>query len=339
MNKHEVQELIQHGEFPFDKNSEIEFIETPISFILLKGKYAYKIKKNIKLSFLDFSTLKKRKQYCYEELRLNKRLSKEMYLDVLPIVKVNTQWQIKTTSTVAHDYAVRMKRIDTSLQLDVQLKKKAVTKQQIQKIAKAIAVFHLNEKKITPNYDPFFLSREFEDIRNFQPTIKKIVGTDYFNLVEQSIQLSDSIVFMLHDLIKARVKEGFFKDCHGDLHSKNIFLTSPPTIFDCIEFKTAFREIDVLNEIAFLCMDLECSGHTKLSADFLKTYLKETQYSFNKNEEVLFTYFKAFRSCIRAKVAAIGLSQNTSDKKLIAEVKKYSEAMANYLINIVDEFK
>lgn len=335
MNKNEVEQLIQNGKFPFDKNSKIELIETPISFILLKGKYAYKIKKNIKLSFLDFSTLKKRKHYCYEELRLNKRLAKEIYLDVLPIIKTNKQWQIKTKSATAQDYAVRMKRIDTSLQLDLQLQKNAVSKKYIQKIARQIAAFHLNEKILKPNYDPFFLSTEFADIRSFQPTIKKIVGEDYFNLVEQSIHLSNAIVFLLQDVIEKRVQQGFFKDCHGDLHSKNIFLTSPPTIFDCIEFKTAFREIDVLNEIAFLCMDLECSGHTKLSAAFLKTYLIETRYSFNKNESLLFTYFKAYRACIRAKVAAIGLSQDSSNKKLISEVKKYSEAMTDYLIKIV----
>jgi len=335
MTKNEVEELMRDGVFPFDTKSKVTLIETPISFILLKGTYAYKIKKNITLSFLDFSTSKKRKHYCYEELRLNKRLAKETYLDVLPIVKANKQWQIKSKSTTALEYAVRMKRIDTSLQLDLQLKKKRVNKKPIQKIAQQIAAFHLAEKTLKPNYDPFFLSREFADIRSFQPTIKKIVGEDHFNLVEQSIHLSDAIVFLLQDVIKARVTDGFFKDCHGDLHSKNIFLTSPPTIFDCIEFKTEFREIDVLNEIAFLCMDLESSGHTNLSTAFLKTYLKETGYSFNKNEELLFHYFKAYRACIRAKVAAIGLSQDQTDKKSISEVKKYSEAMADYLIKIV----
>lgn len=280
---------------------------------------------------------KKRKEYCYEELRLNKRLANDMYLDVLPVVKTTKQWQIKSKSTRADDYAVCMKRIDTSLQLDIQLKKKAVNKKQIQKIAEQIAVFHLKENTLKPNYDPFFLSREFADIQKFQLTIQKYVGRDYSTLVKQSIYLSDAIVSILQHDIKARATNGFFKDCHGDLHSKNIFLTSPPIIFDCIEFKTAFREIDVLNEIAFLCMDLECCGHKKFSKAFLTSYLKKTNYTFAKREQLLFTYFKAYRACIRAKVASIGLSQNNSDKILIAEVKKYSEAMANYLIKIVEE--
>jgi aminoglycoside phosphotransferase family enzyme len=337
VNKKEVEQLIKNGIFPFDQEAQAELIETSISFIVLKGRYAYKFKKNIKLSFLDFSTLKKRKEYCYEELRLNKRLADEMYLDVLPVVKSGNKWAIKSKSKTADEYTIRMKRIDVSLQLDIQLQKNAVSKKQIQQISTQIAAFHLKEKIIKPDYNPVFLSREFADIQNFQSVIKRHVGLDYFNLVEQSIHLSDAIVSILYNIIKARVRDGFFKDCHGDLHSKNIFLTSPPIIFDCIEFKKEFREIDVLNEIAFLCMDLECSGHKKLSTAFLKMYLNKTTYDFGKEEEFVFNYFKAFRACIRAKVSAIGLSQNTSDKKLIAEVKKYSEAMANYLIWIVEE--
>lgn len=336
MNESEIKQLVKDGIFPFEQTEKARLIETSISYVILKGQYAYKIKKNIKLSFLDFSTLKKRKAYCYEELQLNQRLAREMYLDVLPVVKNGKQWQIKKRAAAAQDYAVRMKRIDTSLQLDLQLKKHAVTKKQIQKIAAQIAAFHLKGKALKPDYDPFFLSREFADIRNFQPTINKYVGKDHFQLVEQSIRLSDAIVSILQHTIKARVTKGFFKDCHGDLHSKNIFMISPPVIFDCIEFKKEFREIDVLNEIAFLCMDLECSGQKKLSASFLTAYLNKTGYAFGKEETLLFNYFKAYRACIRAKVAAIGLSQNNSDKKLISEVKKYSETMTKYLIGIVD---
>jgi aminoglycoside phosphotransferase family enzyme len=336
MNKKEIEQLIQSGVFPYDSDAKIERIETAISYILLKGRYAYKIKKNIKLSFLDFSTLSKRKHYCYEELRLNKRLAKNIYLGVFPIVKTRNQWQIKKQSKTADAYAVCMKRIDTCLQLDVQLNKQAVTKKNIEEIAKQIATFHIKEKEIKLSYDPFFLSREFADIRNFQSTIKEFVGIDYSNLVEYSIQLSDGIVFLLQDLIRTRVQEGYFKECHGDLHAKNIFLTTPPTIFDCIEFKKEFREIDVLNEIAFLCMDLECTGHAKLSTYFLKVYLTQSGFAFGKKEKLLFTYFKAYRACIRAKVSAIGLSQDSSNKQLQLDVKKYSEAMVDYLIRIAD---
>ena len=334
MNKKEIDQLIQDGIFPYDQDADVTLIETAISYVLLKGQYAYKIKKNIKLSYLDFSTLSARKYYCFEELRLNKRLAQDMYLGVFPILKIGTQWHIKKQSTIADEYAVCMKRIDTSLQLDVQLNKHSVTKGNIEDIAKQIAAFHIQEKSIKVTYDPFFLSREFADIRNFQPTIKQHLGIDYYNLVEYAIQLSDGIINLLQNSIQSRVQEGYFKECHGDVHAKNIFLTSPPTIFDCIEFKKEFREIDVLNEIAFLCMDLECATHDKLSSSFLKAYLAQTGFAFGKKEQLLFTYFKAYRACIRAKVAAIGLSQDTTNKQLKKEAKKYMEAMTVYLIEI-----
>ncbi|WP_299251491.1 hypothetical protein [uncultured Cytophaga sp.] len=336
MHKKDIEQLIQTGSFPFDSDAKSELIETSISYVILKGSYAYKIKKDISLSFLDFSTLSLRKQYCDEEFRLNKRLTRDMYVGVFPITKKGTRWTIQEQATSAKEYAVCMKRIDTALQLDVQLSKQVVREKHIKAIAQQIAAFHLKEKSIFLNYDPFFLSREFADIHHHTSTIKKQVGADYCTLIDYAIQLSDGIIYLLQDFIRSRVQEGSIKECHGDLHAKNIFLTSPPTIFDCIEFKKEFREIDVLNEVAFLCMDLECAGYDNLSNAFLKAYLAKTGFVFGKKEQLLFTYFKAYRACIRAKVAAIGLSQDTTNKQLQSEVKKYSEVMANYLIEIVD---
>ncbi len=334
MLKKDIEQLIQHGSFPYDQEAKARLIETSISFLILKGAYAYKIKKEIKLSFLDFSSLKQRKFYCYEELRLNKRLASDMYIDVLPISKTDNQWSIgKTVKSIA-EYTVLMKRIDTKKQLDVLVHNKSIKAQSIKQIAIQIAQFHKKEKSLKRNYDPFLLSREFADIQHFKTTIQQYVGSDYVDLVEQSIQLSNMIVVLMQDFIKARAHQGNLKDCHGDLHSKNIFVDTQPIIFDCIEFKTAFREIDVLNEIAFLCMDLECSKNEKLSKVFLSTYLKETDYTFKQNEQQLFLYFKAYRACIRAKVAAIALSQNPTDKTAIKEIKRYTIAMAHYLTTI-----
>jgi uncharacterized protein len=334
MHKQEIEQLIQHGSFPYDQKAKATLIETSISFVILKGAYVYKIKKEIKLTFLNFSSLKLRKFYCYEELRLNKRLALDMYIDVVPISKIGNQYTIGKTSNAIIEYAVLMKRIDTKRQLDILVHNKTIKPKSIKRIAIQIAQFHKKEKSLKLKYDPFFLSREFADIQNFQTTIHENVGSDYADLVKESIQLSNMIVELMQDFIKERVNQGYFKDCHGDLHSKNIFVDAKPIIFDCIEFKTEFREIDVLNEIAFLCMDLECSKNKKMSDLFLSTYLKETAYPFNQNEQQLFIYFKAYRACIRAKVAAIALSQHPTDKTAVKEVKQYTIAMAHYLIAI-----
>ena len=334
MNRKEIEQLITNGVFPYDQPAKARLIETAISYVIIKGSYAYKIKKDIKLSFLDFSTLEKRKRYCYEELRLNQRLAKKMYLDVLGISKKNTGWHISKSTGAPKEYAVLMQGMNPKHQLNELLKKHTIRKKSIRQLAKQIAAFHLREKSLSISYDPFFLSREFADIEKFIATIEQELGKDYTQLVLAAITLSNDLVFLQQDFIRQRVANGYFKNCHGDLHGQNIFIEDEPIIFDCIEFRDAFRQIDVYNEIAFLCMDLETYGYQELSDLFLKNYIEQTGFVFGAKEKMLFTYFKAYRACIRAKVTTIELSQHTEDKQIKKKVKKYIEAMVNYLIEI-----
>lgn len=336
MEKNEIDQLTRTGHFPYEQEAKARLIETAISYIILKGSYAYKIKKNIKLSFLDFSTLEKRKHFCYEELRLNKRLAKEMYLDVLPISKKGTEWSISTNASNPKEYAVLMKGLNPDHQLNVLLKKRRVEKKSIIQIAQQIAQFHLGEKSLKMNYDPFFLSREFADIEKFISTIELELGSAYKELVNASIALSNNFIYLHQGFIRNRAANGSFKNCHGDLHGQNIFLEKQPIIFDCIEFRDEFRQIDILNEIAFLCMDLENYDNKEFSNLFLKHYIKQTGYTFGTKEKLLFTYFKAYRACIRAKVSTIELSQHPKDKSLIKKTKKYIEAMTEYLIEAAE---
>ncbi len=336
MNRKEIEQLISNGVFPYDHDAKARLIETAISYVIIKGSYAYKIKKDIKLSFLDFSTLEKRKRYCYEELRLNQRLAKKMYLDVLSISNKNSTWHISKSASQAKEYAVLMQGMNPKHQLNELLKNHTIRKKSIRQLATQIAAFHLREKSLSISYDPFFLSREFADIEKFISTIQQELGEEYKQLVLAAIALSNDLIFLQQDFIRQRVANGYFKNCHGDLHGQNIFIEEEPIIFDCIEFRDAFRQIDVFNEIAFLCMDLETYGYQELSGLFLKNYIKQSGFVFSSKEKMLFTYFKAYRACIRAKVTTIELSQHPGDKKIKKKVKKYIEAMVHYLIEISD---
>jgi aminoglycoside phosphotransferase family enzyme len=91
-------------------------------------------------------------------------------------------------------------------------------------------------------------------------------------LIEKAIKISDNFIEHSQPVFQRRMQKGFVRDCHGDLHSRNIFLLSEPQPFDCIEFNDEFRAIDVLNEIAFLCMDLEAFGRRDLADLFLENY-------------------------------------------------------------------
>jgi uncharacterized protein len=329
MNKKEIEELIKN-----EQQAKARLVETAISYVIIKGSYAYKIKKDIQLSFLDFSTLEKRKRYCYEELRLNQRLAKKMYINVLGISKKNSVWHISKSTVNTKEYTVLMQSMNPEHQLNELLKKHTIRKKSIRQLAKQIAAFHLREKSLSISYDPFFLSREFADIEKFISTIQEELGIEYKKLVLSAIALSNDLIFLQQGFIRQRVADGYFKNCHGDLHGQNIFIEDEPIVFDCIEFRDAFRQIDVFNEIAFLCMDLETYGYQQLSDLFLKNYIQQTGFTFSSKEKILFTYFKAYRACIRAKVSTIELSQHPGDKEIKKKVKTYIEAMVNYLIEI-----
>jgi len=330
MNRQQVESLLRKGIF-MGKPEKAILIETHISWVLLAGDYAYKIKKPMKLSFLDFSALSDRKKYCKEEVRLNQRLSKDIYLDVLPITKEGNTLHIGGSGK-ALDYAVRMKRMDQSKLMSLQLKKNKVGSSFIIDLASIVSRFHQQQEPILKKYDPYFLSREFADISGIASKARLIMGEKWYTDIKQCIQLSNRFVKAHEVFIKYRADSGNIRDVHGDLHTQNIFAYDKPVIFDCVEFKKEFRQIDLLNEVAFLCMDLEAMKRVDLSEVFLKSYFQKMKLS-KKDPELmdLFTYFKAYRACIRAKVSTIELIQHPEDAKIKKKVKLYTELIKKYL--------
>jgi aminoglycoside phosphotransferase family enzyme len=131
-------------------------------------------------------------------------------------------------------------------------------------------------------------------------------------------------------LIHQRLTDGFIRDVHGDLHTRNIFAYPDPVVFDCIEFNDHFRQIDVLNEVAFLCMDLEANGFSGLSAAFLETYASETSAMQGRGERLLFVWFKCYRANIRAKVTALGAAQAGDHPAAKQEMERYLRLMEQY---------
>ncbi|MBP6680728.1 MAG: hypothetical protein KA166_06020, partial [Saprospiraceae bacterium] len=134
-------------------------------------------------------------------------------------------------------------------------------------------------------------------------------------------------------LFSRRVDDGWVRDCHGDLHSRNIFLYARPILFDCIEFNDEFRQIDILDELAFFCMDLEAAGFDELSKSFMTFYFAKDQAGFGKEEQMLFTYYKGYRANVRAKVNALRAMQAEGPvrQQNLADVKKYLDLLDQYM--------
>lgn len=330
MTQEQIDALIENLEFPHGKSSKVTLIETPISQVLLTPTHVYKIKKAVRLNFLNFETLSARKKYCDEELQLNRRFSPQMYLNVCPIYSNGKNISFQKIGKVI-DYAVQMKRMDSSKEMLTMMKEGKVNEIHIRSLAKTIAQFHSNEKSLKLKYRPAFIAEEYADIKSVLVKVKKYLPKEVDIQVAQCIKGSFEYVNKNAEFILQRVKDGYFKDCHGDLHMRNIFLYQKPVLFDCIEFKKEFRQIDVLNDLAFLAMDLEASGKKTMSKLLIQEYQSDSHQSWDNNTNELFIYFKSFRACVRAKVAMLSLKESPTNRHLKKEVIRYVNLMTSYM--------
>lgn len=329
MNRDQINTLKKKCLFPDTcKNSSLT--ETHISWVLLTDNYAFKIKRPVKFSFLDFSTLEKRKFFCNKELELNSRLAPEMYIRVIPIKNDVLQTKENNKDDDIIDYAVQMKRMDNAREMDKLLKKNKVKESQLEKLAKKIASFHKNTDIIKGAFDTNGFQEEYSDILSVLDNINIKIEKSLKDKVNHCIEKSNKYLNKIRSYNNERIINGFLRDCHGDLNASNIFLYSDPVIFDCIEFNEAFRHIDILNEIAFLCVDIDFYAGKNLSDAFYKSYLQAFGMEEDEISKGLFYFYKSYRANIRAKVTLISMNEHPDDKEKLKHAKKYIELMNKY---------
>lgn len=300
-------ENIQHAELFDHPVQEFGVIETHISWVLLTGQYVYKIKKPVDFGFLNFSSLEKRHFYCEEEVRLNRRLAPDLYLGVIRICGSVEQPVLNGDGPVI-EYAVKMLQFPQSMQLDRLLATQGLDIQMMDKLARKVADFHLSIDVVPPE-------SEFGDVEHVrQPVmenfrhIRASIGGD--NIEQQLNKLehwTKQQIENLKEFIQQRKTNGFVRECHGDMHLRNIAMWKDEIIiFDCIEFNKNFFLIDVMSEIAFLIMDLEDRHQQPLATRFLNSYLEITG---DYDGITLLQFYKVYRALVRAKVDALRAAQ------------------------------
>lgn len=332
MTHEQISKLMSQEGFPED-SLERKLLETHISWVIVCDRFVYKIKKPIKYSFLDFSTLLKRKHFCQREIELNKRFSKGIYLEVVPIWEYNGGYTLGSSKGKVIDYAVKMRKMDPQRQMDVLVLDNKVTEADMQKLARIIVDFH-EDAGIIKEKNVLDVANKFNDLEAEKEFLSQNINRRMGEVVDWAIQLSNVFLNRYKPLMEARLQSGFYRDCHGDLHSRNIFLLAEPQLFDCIEFNDDYRHIDLLNEVAFLCMDLDALGRSDLSNSFISQYNSLFTIMRNEKEKKLFGYFKAYRANVRAKVNSLRARSalvETDKTKALEEVVKYLELMELYL--------
>ena len=334
MKQKQVVEALMKPETYDEDTGNIELVQTHISFVFLTSNFVYKVKKAVNLGFLDFTTLEKRRFFCEKELELNRRLCEDMYLEVVPINKSDVIKMKGEGKTV--EYAVKMKRIPQEKMMSKLLEKSKVDDRLVDRIAKIIAEFHSKaetNRRISEFGSLVVIETNWKE--NYDQTeefIGKTISSEDFELIRNRI---NNFMRRNVSVFEKRVREGKVRDCHGDIHSGNIFVTNGIYIFDAIEFNERFRYSDVASDTAFLAIDLDYKEQADLSDFFVKKYVK---YSGDQGVVRLFPFYKCYRAYVRGKVTSFKLkdpSISSEDKRTATkEAKAYFKLAVTYAKNL-----
>jgi len=305
-----IRKLLEPAAYPHSVH-DLQVIETHISWVILTGEYAYKVKKPVTLGFLDFSSLEQRKFFCEEELRINRRTAPELYVDIVPIGTKDEK--IRVGAEPAIEYAVRMHQFSHEARLDRYLQAGLMGSGDIHALAAMIARFHQGlppRQKIDPR---------FEVERAVKPARNNFRHLDPATFNDESLQQLAVIeawtlqqAAALKPIFEARARHGFIRECHGDLHLENLLVQDGRFVpFDAIEFNHELRWIDTANDIAFLVMDLMARERMDLAYSLFNAWLEETG---DYDSLAVMRFYLVYRSMVRAVVTSIRQQQRSSQE-------------------------
>ena len=327
--KQVVEALLTPEAYP-EEAGKIELIQTHISFVFLTKNFVYKVKKPVNFGFLDFSTLEKRRFFCEKELELNRRLCPSIYLEVVPINKSSIIKINGVGETV--EYALKMKRLPQEKIMTALLKENKVGNETIDELAKVIAQFHAKAQTSSEinQYGSLKIIKTnwYENFTQTRRYINQTLSQTEYEFIQNKVN-----DFMENNkvLFENRINNNKVRDCHGDLHSGNIFITDKICIFDAIEFNERFRYSDVASDVAFLAMDLDFQQRSDLSERFIKTYMA---YSEDQQLTKVLPFYKCYRAYVRGKVISFKLDDPSVSSKEKTEATKearaYFELAADY---------
>lgn len=316
------------------KASQVELVQTHISWVLLVGEFAYKIKKPLKLSFLDFSTLALRHAACLEELRLNRRFAPDIYRDVVGIFNTPQDPRFEGQDAPI-EYAVKMHRFEETGRLDRVCARGELLPEHLSSLADTLADFH-KTAAVAPAGSRFGLLDNIATpaLDNFHALPALLPSAGLQDRLDRLQTWTEAQLRQLAPLMQARKEAGQIRECHGDLHLANLVLIDQRVrMFDCIEFSDDFRWIDVASDIAFTYVDLLANHQPGLA-----NWLVNEFWSRNGDYEAarLLRFYAVYRAMVRAKVTAIQSAQtHEDDSKALAYIALAERLMTPAPVRLV----
>ncbi|MBP8301085.1 MAG: AAA family ATPase [Planctomycetes bacterium] len=305
-----LEELSDPACYP-DPPPAVQVLQTHLSVVCIAGERVYKLKKAKTLPFVDFSSLAARRTFCREEVRLNRRLCPDVYLGTCALRRTAAGLRFTAVGDDEQqgdvDVAVVMKRLPADRMLDELVRHDAVPVAAIEALARQIAAFHASAARSpqvlqagNPDQLAGFAKANFEELaampeHGVPPDLLTALASA--SAAEFARQLP---------ILRTRAERGLVVDGHGDLHARNICMTEPATVYDCIEFAPAFRCGDVATENAFLVMDLRYRGAATLAAAYEDAYVRA---SGDHEQRDLLPLLCSYRAMVRAKVAALAAAE------------------------------
>jgi uncharacterized protein len=297
------QELIAFLESPASyphQSTEVCVIQTHISWVFIASPFVFKVKKPVKLGFLDFSTLEKRHYFCQREIELNQRLCPETYLDVISIYETESGFSFSSPGDIV-EYAVKMKELPHGWFLSELLEKNLVGEKEINRVISSLHRFYQAETP-TPEIEQWGAPEKLkistdENFTQVEPFIGKTISPAAFDSIRH---YTNQFYVVNQNLFDERIQQHRILDCHGDLHLDHVHLTpEATTIFDCIEFNDRFRFIDIANDLAFLAMDFDFKGRSDLGNLLLQNAARELG---DAGILRVANFYKCYRAFVRGKV-------------------------------------
>jgi len=331
MDTKELQRALMNPAIYPDRPERVGFAETHISLLFFTGAHVYKVKKPVNFGFLDFTTLKKRRHFCQLELILNRRLSRNIYLDVVEIKQRRGEIVLNNRGRTI-EYAVKMKQISEDLLMDRLLDRGLVTPDMVAAVAQRLADFYERaetNERIRGFGRPERVRQDTDE--NFEQT-ERYIGTTISRERFQEIErAANSFLKQKREVFFERIKGGWIRDCHGDLRLEHIFFDEEISILDCIEFNERFRYTDVSADIAFVAMDLDYRGRSDLGRHLVNRYVNR---SGDKGIYLVLDFYLCYRAYVRGKVESFRLddphTQKEEKQKALSRAVRYFKLSQRY---------